>query len=63
MSNTFNSLPVILTTKEAAKALNRQPQTLRKWAALDCGVIRPVRINGRLAWRRSDLEKLIEGAK
>lgn len=50
----------ILSTKDAAEALNRRPQTLRKWACLG-GPIRPVRINGRLAWRLSDIRRLIEG--
>jgi len=61
MNNIPQVLPVVLSTNEAAKALNRQPQTLRKWASLECGPIRPIRINGRLAWKKSDLEKLIEG--
>ena len=51
----------ILTTTEAAKALNRADQTLRKWACLESGPIRPVRINGRLAWRVEDIRALIEG--
>lgn len=63
MIDTPNNIQIILTTNEAAKVLNRQPQTLRKWACLECGPIRPIRINGRLAWRRSDLEGLIGGAK
>jgi hypothetical protein len=50
-----------LPTNEAAPTINRAPQTLRKWAALECGPIRPVRINGRLAWRVADLRKLLEG--
>ena len=50
-----------LTTNEAAPAINRRPQTLRKWAALECDPIRPVRINGRLAWRVSDLRALLQG--
>ena len=54
-------LAEVLTTNEAAAAINRQPQTLRKWACLDNGPIRPVRINGRLAWRVADLQKLISG--
>jgi hypothetical protein len=45
----------MLTTDEAAKALNRKPQTLRKWACYGTGVLRPVRINGQLAWRASDI--------
>ena len=54
-------LPEVLPTAEAAAAINRSPQTLRKWACLECGPIRPVRINGRLAWRVSDLQALLSG--
>lgn len=54
-------LPEILPTNEAAAAINRAPQTLRKWACLENGPIRPVRINGRLAWKVSDLKALLEG--
>ncbi len=54
-------IPEILPTNEAAAIINRKPQTLRKWACLENGPIRPIRINGRLAWRVSDLEKLITG--
>jgi hypothetical protein len=54
-------LPEILPTNEAALLINRTPQTLRKWACLECGPIRPIRINGRLAWKISDLQKLLNG--
>ena len=50
-----------LPTNEAAAAINRAPQTLRKWACLECGPIRPIRINGRLAWRVADLLMLLQG--
>lgn len=56
-------LPEVLPTKEAATAINRAPQTLRKWAALETGPIRPIRINGRLAWRVSDLLTLLENGE
>ncbi len=56
-----NALPEVLPTDEAAAAINRAPQTLRKWACLECGPIRPIRINGRLAWRVSDLQALLSG--
>lgn len=56
-----NTLPEVLSTQEAAAAINRRPQTLRKWACLENGPIRPVRINGRLAWRVSDLMELLNG--
>lgn len=55
------SLPEVLPTNEAAAAINRAPQTLRKWACLECGPIRPIRINGRLAWRVADLQTLLQG--
>jgi hypothetical protein len=54
-------LPEILPTNEAAATINRTPQTLRKWACLENGPIRPIRINGRLAWRVSDLQLLLNG--
>ena len=50
-----------LVTNDAAKVLNRSPQTLRKWACLENGPIRPIRINGRLAWRAADLQNLLNG--
>lgn len=52
-------LQEILTTAEAAMYLNRKPQTLRKWACFENGPIKPIRINGRLAWRVADLAKLL----
>lgn len=61
--NTRAALPEVLTTDEAAAAINRKPQTLRKWACLENGPIRPVRINGRLAWRVSDLQALLMGGE
>jgi hypothetical protein len=54
-------LPEVLPTSEAAPLINRAPQTLRKWACLENGPIRPIRINGRLAWRISDLKTLLNG--
>ena len=50
-----------ITTAAAAYYLNRSPQTLKKWACLENGPIRPIRINGRLAWRVSDLVALLNG--
>lgn len=52
----------LLTTKQAATALFRQPQTLRRWAAYEDGPIKPVRIHGRLGWKRSDIEELVGAA-
>ena len=51
----------ILPTHEAGTAINRSPQTMRKWACLENGPIRPIRINGRLAWKVADLQQLLNG--
>lgn len=56
-----NKLRTTLTTAEAAKVLNRAPQTLRKWACYENGPIRPIRINGRLAWHVDAIVKLQNG--
>jgi len=61
MTNHRAKLPAVLTTDEAAAALNRKPQTLRKWAALGQGALRPLRINGRLAWPAEDIRILLSG--
>ena len=45
-------------TAAAAYYLNRRPQTLRGYACHEDGPIRPLRINGRLAWPVSLLKKL-----
>lgn len=65
MSANDNSreLPQVLPTSEAAASINRSPQTLRKWACLENGPIRPIRINGRLAWKVSDLDLLLSEVK
>lgn len=49
-------------TATAAHHLNRRPQTLRGWACLENGPIRPLRIHGRLAWPVADLRRLVGGA-
>ncbi len=51
----------ILTTGEAAFYLNRKPQTLRCWAMKQDGPLHPIHLNGRLAWRVSDIKSLIGG--
>jgi hypothetical protein len=50
-------------TDAAAYYLNRRPQTLRVWACLENGTIRPVRISGRLAWPVSDIKALLAGRR
>jgi hypothetical protein len=47
-------------TAAAAYYLNRRPQTMRAWAMKDgTGPLRPVRINGRLAWPVSGLRRVL----
>lgn len=46
-------------TAHAAYLLTRRPQTLRCWASSDMGPLRPVRINGRLAWPVSELKRVL----
>jgi len=48
-----------LPTPEAAFHLGRESQTLRKWACTETGPIRPLRVNGRLAWRTDDIRRLL----
>ena len=47
-----------LKTEEAAHYLNRRPQTLRAWACLENGPIRPRRVGGLLAWSTSEVKAL-----
>jgi hypothetical protein len=46
-------------TATAAYHLNRQPQTLRGWACKEDGPLRPIRVNGRLAWPTAELRRLL----
>lgn len=50
-----------LPTNEAAHSILRKPQTLRRWACMGDGPIRPVRQFGRLGWKVTDLAKLLAG--
>ncbi len=47
----------------AAYHLTRRPQTLRAWACHEDGPLRPVRINGRLAWPVAEIRRLLRGEK
>ena len=49
-------------TAAAAYYLHRQQQTLRGWACLENGPLRPIRINGRLAWPVAELRRVLEVA-
>ena len=59
----FPSLELVnkpnVDTAHAAYLLTRRPQTLRAWACLENGPLRPVRINGRLAWPVSELRRVL----
>lgn len=43
----------------AAFHLSRQPQTLRAWACLENGPLRPLRVHGRLAWPVAELRRVL----
>lgn len=47
-----------LITAETAYYLDRAPQTLRVWACLENGPIRPRRIGGILAWNTAEVKAL-----
>ncbi|MFO1199035.1 MAG: DNA-binding protein [Burkholderiaceae bacterium] len=69
LSNTPRHTPLdqearaALPTAEAAYHLNRAPQTLRIWASAENGPLRPLKVNGRLAWPVADIRKLVGVAK
>lgn len=64
-SNQF--IPLDLETRQtvptiiAAYHLNRRPQTLLIWACKKNGPIRPIKINGRLAWSVTEIRTLLKG--
>ena len=50
-------------TDQAAFYLNRRAQTLRTWACLENGPLRPIRINGRLAWNVAQIMAILNGGE
>ena len=46
-------------TAAAAYYLSRRPQTLRQWACSECGPLRPIRINSRLAWPVAEIRRVL----
>ncbi|MBV5297428.1 MAG: DNA-binding protein [Rhodoferax sp.] len=48
-----------IETAPAAFNLLRKEQTLRIWACKENGPLRPIRVNGRLAWPVADIRKLL----
>ncbi|WP_288081847.1 hypothetical protein [Pseudomonas sp.] len=59
----MDGMKKMLTTKEAAQALNRSTQTLHLWAmeSYTKAPIKPVRICGRLAWSADAIAALLNG--
>lgn len=47
-------------TAAAAYYLNRKQSTLRGWACLATGPLRPLRVHGRLAWPVRELKRVLE---
>ncbi|MEY8689878.1 MAG: DNA-binding protein [Leptothrix sp. (in: b-proteobacteria)] len=64
-AKTFQPVPLAqetrsaLPTNEAAFHLTRAQQTLRLWAMRENGPLRPVRVNGRLAWPVAELRRVL----
>lgn len=48
-----------VNTEQAAHYMMRKPQTMRAWACLENGPLRPIHINGRLAWPVSELRRVL----
>ena len=51
----------IMTTKEAAKYLKLNPETLRRWNIT--GKVKALRAGytGNLRWKKEDLDKMLKG--
>ena len=48
-----------VSTKVLSYHLGRKEQTARGWACHEDGPLRPIRINGRLAWAVTDIKRLL----
>jgi len=48
-----------VSTKVMCRHLGRKEQTARGWACHEDGPLRPIRINGRLAWAVVDIKRLL----
>ena len=48
-----------VTTEVMCYHLGRKEQTARSWACHEDGPLRPLRINGRLAWSVADIRRLL----
>lgn len=65
VTNQFPSLEQVtnptVPTDAAAYYMSRKPQTLRSWACFENGPLRPIRINGRLAWPVAGIKTVLNG--
>ena len=48
-----------VTTKVMCHHLGRKEQTARGWACHEDGPLRPIRVNGRLAWAVADICRIL----
>jgi len=48
-----------VSTKVMCHHLGRKEQTARGWACHEDGPLRPIRVNGRLAWAVADIKRLL----
>jgi hypothetical protein len=53
----------MMTTVQAAAALNRKPRTLNKWAFTKTGPVQPIRVHGRLLWPSDEIAALTQGGQ
>ncbi len=51
----------LMKPTEVAGALRLAYATIRGWSAGGRGPIKPVKVGGRVFWRRSDVERLVAG--
>lgn len=61
LPHNFAGFDQYYTTAEAAAILRVKVQTMRKWACLDNGPVRPIRRNGRLLWPGAGLHQCLQG--
>jgi hypothetical protein len=47
-------------TASAAYHLGRKAQTMRVWASTERGPVRPIRVNGRLAWSVAEIRAVLQ---
>jgi hypothetical protein len=48
-----------VSTKVMCHHLGRKEQTARGWACHEDGPLRPIRVNGRLAWPVADIRRIL----